>query len=316
MRRGIPIIAFAAAALLAAAPAPAASTGLDDLYRALEPHLPIATQHINQIAIDAALQAIDPHAERMPRGEAPAPATPAIVASAVSWPEGIVHARLNGVYATDRREAIGNLRALLTTNAIGLILDLRGAGGHDLDTLDALAGLFFPPDSVIYELRDGYGNVLAQHVARADERPPALPPIMLLIDGRTYGASEALAALLHDHAGVMLLGETTGGDAAQRTRVPWSETHDLHVGTAWLVPISGDAYHPAGVQPHVPILPPPTTLAPTNTLTHAVPATAPASTNEPAAATKGPTLAERVGNDPLLRRATDIILGLHALHQP
>ncbi|MCE9615168.1 MAG: hypothetical protein K8T26_12895 [Lentisphaerae bacterium] len=320
----------ATAVMIATAVLPrAGATSVEALYQALEPHVLIETQRINQVAIAAALQAIDAGAELRPTGQSDAPATGSIIAIAEPWPEGLARVKVNGLHSDGRADALASLRALLKPDTIGLILDLRGAGGSDLDTLDAFGGLFFATNTPLYDLRDGYGNVLATHVAHADAPPPSLPPVMLLVDRGTHGASEALAAILRHHSGVMLLGETTRGDSAQRVRVPFTDAQDLWVGTSCIVPSDGGLYAPAGVHPHVPVSPaPPGTnlLATTSTdaaaplaATPAAPlAATPADTNatDIATAPAAPLLATFTGKDPVLRRAADIILGLHALRKP
>lgn len=293
-------------------PALAGAAPLDAIFRTLETYGPLNTQRVERAALVAALQAIDPHATLVPKSR-PHPAPDAdvpLLHHHERWPEDIVWLQFGGLSTTASNEAITAMRDVLEPTPTGVILDLRKAGGDNLDALDAVCGLFFTNDTAIYQLRDGYANVVTTHFARANSPPPTLPPVMLLIDGDTRGASEALAAVFKRHPGVMLLGAPTRGDSAQRVFLPFSNNEDLYIGTSWIVPIESADYFPNGVIPHIPITTNISAIA-TNTPSPMI-APAPLSTN----ALPGPSLAERIGDDVVLRRAADILLGLHALRQP
>ncbi|MDA0576641.1 MAG: S41 family peptidase [Verrucomicrobia bacterium] len=288
-----------------------------DLLRALDPYGPVNTQRVERAALEAALRAMDPGATFVPAMPATDNApTPPLLNQQARWPEDIVLFAFNGLHP-DQADALATMRTLLTPKPVGVIVDLRGAGGDSLETLDLAGGLFFPHATPLYELRDGHGTSVTTHYARAESPSPELPPLMVLIDANTHGAGECLAAILRGHAGTMLLGARTRGDSASRTIIPWSEQEHIRYGTSWIVPLGSADYFPGGVIPHIaishappsdlPALPP----SPVNDETNTTPPDVSASTNA-----VDLTLAARVGDDVVLRRAVDIILGLRALRQP
>lgn len=318
---GLLPLAFAASNGRAEAPPPP----WGDLLRAIEAHVPVQTQRVEHAAVQAALLAVDPQGRLLPRGEdagttngvAVTDTDEAFNAEVEHWPQGLLRIRLNGLHAGGQETGVAALRAAMTTNATGIVFDIRGAGGESLSALDSMCGLFFKSGTEVYRLVDGYGHVQAHHTARADTPPPVIPPVMLLIDNRTRGASETLAAVLRTHPGTMLLGTPTRGDSARRERIPCTPEEDLYVATAWIVPADGPDYYPLGVQPHLLItgesaqdlLPAGEASSPEDDHDQPTPPVQPASPTNAVEA----GLAAHVDGDPVLRRAADILLSLHAL---
>jgi len=131
----------------------------------------------------------------------------------------------------------------------------------------------------------------------------------VLVDAQTSGAAEALAAMLVGGGrGVMLIGAATRGDPAVRELVPLPDGGTAYLATRRLVAADGSVYagregiQPAiraGGQPSAPDYEPPK-----------VPGQ-PAPSDEEKESLR---LRQRVKDDPALRRAVDVLLGLRALN--
>ncbi len=123
---------------------------------------------------------------------------------------------------------------------LGIILDLRYAGGQDFGAAAAAAGLFAVDRHEELRLGDR-----ALEITPGASRPP--PPLMVLMNHATRGAAEALAAAVRSIAApCLLLGTNSAGQARvyQDLQVPGGEI--LRVASAALslpdagpVPASG-----------------------------------------------------------------------------
>jgi hypothetical protein len=301
------LAAGAAFLALAAGASDAPPPQLRDLYRALEANrFAIETQSLDRAAVEGVARALDPQAALVPADQTAPTSTNAIIRTIERWPKEIVVVRFNALSVAGSA-APAAIQEAIDTNVVGIVMDLRGVGGDSLDAVDALAGLLVPDETPIYELRDGRGETTARHTAIGGARLPARVPVMLLIDGDTRGSAEVLAAVLRGHRGVMLIGAQTAGDPGVRSHLALNADWDLWIATSWVVPLMGADYYRHGVQPHVPV----GTSAP-----EADDSRVTAADHVPHDHNESNVLDERIGNDPAMRRALDILLGLNALHTP
>ena len=120
--------------------------------------------------------------------------------------------------ASDLDAAIGRLRR---RGARGLILDLRGNGGGEMEAGLAVADLFLA-DGIVTRVERGDGgghwmrplDILGGGVYRARPGGPHEDlPLALLVDGVTASASELVAAALRDNGRAFLVGTKTFGKA-------------------------------------------------------------------------------------------------------
>jgi hypothetical protein len=188
----------------------------------------------------------------------------------------------------------------------GLIMDCRGAGGTRLAAVDAIAAHFNETDVFLYAVQNQAGEDLELHAAPPGPRAEA--PVLMLVDRRTSGAAELLAAVLSRSRGVMLVGEPTRGDTTRRELADLSENHRVLLATGRFVLPDGSSWEGKGVMPHV--------LAPigegqrpeirTNGVSRA-------GRVLDETAKRHLELFARVRQDPALGRAVDLLLGLKAM---
>jgi carboxyl-terminal processing protease len=147
----------------------------------------------------------------------------------------------------------------------GLMLDLRGHAIDGLSPSLALAAAFLPPDAVIAVRTGRQASDEKTFRARRSDyeggivRDPmeALPPevralpLVILVDGRTAGAAELVAAALQDARRARIIGKPTFGWGAIATITPISQAVGvLHTSGYWMRP-SGKPLNQAPIEPDV-----------------------------------------------------------------
>lgn len=134
-------------------------------------------------------------------------------------PNNIGYIKINGLYPGSGRDVVSRVRAWSETSRDGIILDLRGAGGTDNSATMQIAALFSLSGQFLFAFRDFKHQDI--EVFKATEGNPVTLPVMILIDRRTKGAAEVLAAVLNGSSrNVLLIGEPTAGDFNLREAVP------------------------------------------------------------------------------------------------
>ena len=205
---------------------------------------------------------------------------------------------MGGVFPNGGADVARTLGDWATGGVYGVIMDLRSAGGGNLDAIDSIAGAVGAGEPAQYQIKDGRGETV--------ESPSwVAKPLMLLVDKSTTDGSELLAALLKTCPGVMLLGTPTAGDASVREILRLSETHSLYMRTRRAVVPGGTPYDSKGVQPDV--------VVEKSDRAVSVTGSGDADRKQSTKARMDAKLMERVAKDAVLARATDILLGLKAL---
>lgn len=197
------------------------------------------------------------------------------------------------------------VREWADANYHGIVLDLRGADGSDLDSVRAVASLFTQRGGHLFAYRDREDQDI--YVAQAEGGPAIGLPVMVLVDGETGGAAEVLAAVLSDSVrGAMLFGQPTRGDFLVREMLSLPDGLTVRLATRVLVTGDGTVYTGRqGVQPDVlslrdetPVIAKSTRIRRTEILDEERDQLA---------------LHQRTRGDATLRRAVDVLLGLRAL---
>lgn len=234
------------------------------------------------------------------------------VALCETWLGDVRYVRLNGLHPRSAPEVQTALKP--GPDQRGLILDLRDAGGEDIDAVLAAAALFCGPDKVLAQWK-GLDDSGASDLRSAPWVGPGIEcPVLVLVNARTRGASELFAALISRCGrGVLLAGEPTAGDPLLRESIPLDDGPVLRVATRKLVFAQGPALDAR------------TTLTPDVRVGDADLVEAPPVDDRPllaqnhlraadtAAHAAGVFLQNRIRHDAVLKRAVDIMLGLRAL---
>ncbi|HMP74161.1 MAG TPA: S41 family peptidase [Kiritimatiellia bacterium] len=234
-------------------------------------------------------------------GEVPA------IETAERLPRDLGYILLNGIYPASGMDVVMRLREWTETGAVGLILDLRGAGGGDAASAASIAGVFCPGGTLLGSFRDRQDQDVSVH--RSPASNPVKVPGILLVDEETYGQAEILAAVLKDAApGVLVVGESTSGDLNLREPVQLPGGERLWIATRKLVTATGRTYDGReGVEPDL-VAPSVPTAEP-----FFEPSLEPGRREVLEVERTDTALRRRTRGDAALRLATDILIGLNAL---
>jgi C-terminal processing protease CtpA/Prc len=139
------------------------------------------------------------------------------------------------------------LRVLAATNKLeGLVLDLRFAAGTDYAAAARLAGQFLGRATVVMSLG-------GQEFASPAGDSAFTLPTMVLVNGRTSGAAEALAEVLRQNEAALIIGNRTAGAAGVFEDFVLTTGQRLRVVTATVKLREGTEVPPGGVTPDIAI---------------------------------------------------------------
>lgn len=222
-------------------------------------------------------------------------------------PGGIRYLRLRGFYQPFDA-ARDSIAAALGQESIGVVIDLRAAGGDSLAAVLETADLIMPPTSNLFTYVSLSGGGEERYGLR--EKARSALPLVVLQDQDTAAAAELFTALCRaGTAKVVLVGGQTSGDPVLRGFTMIAPGSNLYLLERRLETADGSVYDGmSGVEPDI-----------------AVPDESSSVWSEGMGqeryyrrkAAEGEevnkALAERIGADRFLRRAVDILIGLKAL---
>lgn len=224
------------------------------------------------------------------------------------WPQKIGYLRINGLFNDSGEQIAAQLKLWSTTNCSGVILDVRDANGTNLSAVADIAGLFAHPPPTLFVLKDGFDKPLKTYTAVKAETTLD-KPVMILVDGDTRGAAETLAAVLQDCSGVMVVGAPTRGDDRFRAPLPIAGGKVLYIAVR-RVDLGKDSVNGKGVQPDVVVAPADEKSKGKEAVEEDIGLFSGLTEQEK----QDRALNSRCANDPILRRAADVLLGLKALN--
>lgn len=286
---------------------------LDRLWESLlERQVQVAdSNRVCRMAVEGAIRALDPRGRLLTAGEMPFSMERGAVEAQEAWEEGLCYVRIRGVLPGVGTELAETLSIWNREGKFGLILDLRGATGDSLQTVDRIATALGATEGVLYYVRDTQGMEREVHSSSAASSPWAGKPAIVLVDETTSDAAELLAAVLRKIPNVMLVGRSTLGDWSVRELLPIAEGLTAYVATG-SISFPGEDERRGGVVPHLVVEPAttkgvPTRLEPGRSRWRRY-------EGKPTPREEAERRIEaRVGADAALRRAADILLGLKAL---
>ena len=133
-----------------------------------------------------------------------------------------------------------------------LIVDLRASPATtDLSLAADFAKRFCPKGKPIFTLRKPAGR---QDRIFSSQREPAFRGLtMVLADGDTTGAAEAMAAALRFYNKGLVIGQPTAGRAAEYSDLTLPDGKMLRVAVAELISPDGSSLFPEGLKPDLPV---------------------------------------------------------------
>jgi Peptidase family S41 len=133
-----------------------------------------------------------------------------------------------------------------------LIVDLRASQATDDLALAAeFAKRFCPKGKAILTLRKPAGR--QDRIFSSDRDPAFRGLVMVLADGDTAGAAEAIAAALRFYDKALVIGQPTAGRAAEYSDLPLPNGKILRLAVAEMISPEGRSLFPDGVKPDLPV---------------------------------------------------------------
>jgi hypothetical protein len=133
-----------------------------------------------------------------------------------------------------------------------VIVDLRSSGpANDLALAAEFAKRFCPRGKTIFTLRKAAGR--QDRVFSSDRDPVFRGLVMVLADGDTAGAAEAIAAALRFHDKALVIGQPTAGRAAEYSDLSLPSGKILRLAVAEMISPEGRSLFTDGVKPDLPI---------------------------------------------------------------
>ncbi len=199
-----------------------------EVYDLIRAHLAGAAEsNLNRTAVQALVSALAPEVSLVGGTvQTNRPKDIALVDKGSLFEGDIARLRLSRV-AEGTAAALRRSYARLTaTNKVkGLVLDLRFAGGDDYAAVAPVAELFLGSEKPLLDWGNGIVRSKAQDEA-------ITVPVAVLINRKTSGAAEALAAVLRETGAGLLLGSRTAGQAMITQEFPLENGQRLRIATA------------------------------------------------------------------------------------
>lgn len=163
-------------------------------------------------------------------------------------PDGAAYVKVGYFGTTTSAKFAQAMSDLQSKSASGLILDLRGATGGDMESVSQLAGWFAPNRTLAVLLRSrGRKLTLAAAAERRSEGAAWGKPVVVLVDGSTTRAPEVLAAGLKEVGAAKLVGEKTYGAFQDTTMINLADGSAIMMATGKYVTPKGVDYNGKGV---------------------------------------------------------------------
>ena len=139
-------------------------------------------------------------------------------------------------------EAINAARG---ANMSGLIIDLRGNPGGNLDVVVDICRELLPQGLIVYT-EDKYGN---RNEFTCDGKKEIDVPLVVLIDGGSASASEIMAGAIKDYGIGTLIGTTTYGKGIVQSILPLGDGSAIKITTSKYYTPNGNNIHKIGIDP-------------------------------------------------------------------
>src|SRR6184192_1421320 len=164
----------------------------------------------------------------------------------------IGYVRAGSLNAANLQALDKSLSNFVAKNVNEIIVDLRASQvAADLSLAAEFAKRFCPKGKTLFTLRKPTGR--QDRVFSSDRDPAFRGLVMVLTDGDTVGAAEAIAAALRYYDKALVIGQTTAGRAAEYSDLLLPSGKILRVAVAEMVSPDGRPLFPEGIKPDLPV---------------------------------------------------------------
>jgi Peptidase family S41 len=218
-----------------------------EIFRLLRAHLPNASEEdLNRAAVQGLLTQFYPRVILVTNDSpASAPADAPLVSQATVYDKSYGYVRVARVAAGLAEHLKSAYAKLNATNKLkGLVLDLRFADGHDFTAAANAADRFLSKEQPLLSWEEDS----AHSTAKTDAIDV---PVSVLINRETVGAAEALAAVLREMDGSVLIGARTAGQAHVFKEFNLANGQRLRIATGQVQVGTGKSLSAGGVAPDI-----------------------------------------------------------------
>ncbi len=195
---------------------------------------------------------------RLPRGVMLLPAKENVTAEAPSvfYSEIIGghtgYVRIGSLNAANLQALDKSLNNFAVKNVNAIIVDLRASQATtDFALAAEFAKRFCPKGKTLFALRKPAAR--QDRLFSSDRDPAFRGLVMVLTDGDTAGAAEAIAAALRFYNKALVIGQTTAGRAAEYSDLSLPSGKILRAASAEMVSPDGRLLFPDGLKPDLPV---------------------------------------------------------------
>ena len=142
------------------------------------------------------------------------------------------------------------LEAVKEQGSKGVVLDLRDNGGGDLAILEKIGNMILPEGTIIYA-QDRHGQTISEIKSSGAEFDL---PMVILTNGNTASASEALAGAARDRGTAVLVGTKTFGKGIMQSTYALNNDGAFKLTTAKYYLPEGECIHGVGLTPKYEVL--------------------------------------------------------------
>lgn len=223
-----------------------AAPDFKEVYNLIRKHLEGATDaELNRAAVEGLFAALHGKAALVSDEGQTEHTNAALVSKSSMLENDVAYIRVGRVddgLATDFSGVIKRLGA--TNNVKGVVMDLRFASGQDYAAAAAVADLFLADAKPLLDWGNG--------VVQSEKKNDAIKlPVAVLVNRRTSGAAEALAAVLRERGIALILGGATAGNAMIMEEFALKNGQRLRVATSQVKLADGTALSGEGVKPDI-----------------------------------------------------------------
>ena len=164
----------------------------------------------------------------------------------------IGYVRLGSLNSANLQALDKSLSSFATKKVDALVIDLRASQAtNDFAMAAEFAKRFCPKGKPLFTLRKPAAR--QDRVFNSDRDLAFRGLIMVLTDGDTAGAAEALADALHFYDKALIMGQPTAGRAVEYSDLPLPSGKILRVAVAEIVSAEGHSLFLEGIKPDVPV---------------------------------------------------------------
>jgi hypothetical protein len=164
----------------------------------------------------------------------------------------IGYLRLGALDRPDLDALDTNLQSFTAKKVDAIVLDLRASpAANDFEKASEFAKRFCPKGKPLFSLRKT--TVRQERTFTSDRDPSYQGLIILLIDGETAGAAEAIAGAVRLYNKALTIGQPTAGRAVEYSDLKLPSGKILRVAVGEAVLPEGRPLFPEGLKPDVPV---------------------------------------------------------------